>query len=281
MAIATQLSLPLNLTLTPTEAVDICHAHVHATTLAEAVDLISGYAASSRQPAYVVTTNAQHVVLLAENERSREIYAHANLVVPDGYSLLLASRLVGKRLKERVTGVDLMKQLCGRAAKNGLRVFFLGGKPESAKRTARHLKVQHPTLNVAGIACPPRGFERDPAQLDVIDERIRAAKPDLLFVGLGAPKQEQWIYERGLKLGVPVSMGVGGSFELLGGITPRAPQWMQRTGLEWLFRLAIEPRRLWKRYLIGNLQFSYMVLRQWVQPDVYAASQWAPISEQL
>jgi N-acetylglucosaminyldiphosphoundecaprenol N-acetyl-beta-D-mannosaminyltransferase len=279
MTLATQLCLPLCLTLTPTEGVDICHAHVHATTLAEAVDLISGYAATSKQPAYVVTTNAQHVVLLAENKHFREIYAHADLVVPDGFSLLLASRLVGKGLKERVAGVDLMKQLCARAANTGLRVFLLGGKPGSAKLTARHLKAQYPTLNVAGIACPPRGFETDPAQLAAIDDRIRAAKPDILFVGLGAPKQENWIYERGLKLGVPVSMGVGGSFELLGGVTPRAPQWMQRAGLEWLFRFAVEPRRLWKRYLIGNLQFSYMVLRQCVQPNAYATSQWAPVSE--
>lgn len=267
-----QLSLPFNVTLTPSESVDICRAHVHPTTLAEAVDLIVGYAAVSKDPAYVVTTNAQHVVLLNEDQHFREIYDRANLVVPDGFSMLLASWLMDKRLKERVTGVDLMKQLCARAEKTDLRVFFLGGKPDSAKLAARNLKLLYPNLNVCGTICPPMGFESDPVQLNSIAGRITAAKPHMLFVGLGAPKQENWIYMHGLNLGVPVSMGVGGSFELLGGVTPRAPRWMQRVGLEWLFRLSVEPRRLWKRYLIGNFQFSVLVLRQLLAPRVLAGS---------
>jgi N-acetylglucosaminyldiphosphoundecaprenol N-acetyl-beta-D-mannosaminyltransferase len=108
---------------------------------------------------------------------------------------------------------------------------------------------------------------------------IREANPHILFVGLGVPKQENWIYEHGLKLGVPVCMGIGGSFEMVGGVTPRAPRWMQQLGLEWLFRLAVEPRRLWKRYLIGNVQFMVMVFRQLLYPNLYTGNEWPAVAE--
>jgi N-acetylglucosaminyldiphosphoundecaprenol N-acetyl-beta-D-mannosaminyltransferase len=275
----TQLSIAINPILTAPESVNICHACIHATTLTQAVDLISKYAATSQGPAYVVTPNAQHVVLLEKDQHFREIYAHASLVLPDGFSLLLASRLIGKRLKERVPGVDLFKALCGRAAGMGLRVYLLGGQPGSADLAARKLKAVFPNLIVAGTSCPARGFENDPVQLEAIAGMIREAKPHILFVGLGAPKQENWIYENGLKLGVPVSMGIGGSFEMVGGVTPRAPRWMQQMGLEWLFRLAVEPRRMWKRYLIGNLQFMVMVFRQLLHPSLYPVNEWLALAE--
>jgi len=264
-------SLALNAFCNPLETVSICHARVHGLRLPEAVHLISAYAADLQGPTYVVTPNAQHIVLLDKDPYFREIYSHAGLVLPDGFSLLLAARLVGKKLRERVTGVDLFKALCRRAAEMGLKVCLLGGKPGSAELAARKLKAAFPKLTIAGTYCPVLGFERDPAQLSEIADRIRQARPHILFVGLGAPKQENWIYEHGLKLGVPVCVGIGGSFEMIGGMVPRAPHWMQVSGLEWLYRLALEPRRLWKRYLIGNFRFMAMVLRQLVYPDCYAA----------
>jgi N-acetylglucosaminyldiphosphoundecaprenol N-acetyl-beta-D-mannosaminyltransferase len=178
-----------------------------------------------------------------------------------------------------VTGVDLFKALCGRAAKSGLRVYLLGGQPGSAELAARKLQAAYPNLIVAGTYCPAWGFEKDSEQLDAIARVIREAKPHILFVGLGAPKQENWIYEHGLKLGVPVCMGIGGSFEMVGGITRRAPRWMQQLGLEWLFRLVVEPRRLWKRYLIGNAQFMAMVFKQLLHPNLYAGSDWPAVAE--
>jgi N-acetylglucosaminyldiphosphoundecaprenol N-acetyl-beta-D-mannosaminyltransferase len=277
---STQLSIGLNTILTPSESVNICHVHVHATTMPQAVDLLSNYAATSTGPAYVVTPNAQHVVLLKKDQHFREIYAHASLVLPDGFSLLLAARLFGKRLRERVTGVDLFKALCGRAAETGLRVYFMGGQPGSVDFAARKLKGAYPALIVAGTHCPGRGFEYDPKQLAEIARRIREVKPHILFVGLGAPKQENWIYEHGLKLGVPVCMGIGGSFEMVGGMTARAPRWVQRLGLEWLFRLAVEPRRMWKRYLIGNVQFMAMVIKQLLNPSLYLEDEWPAVAGQ-
>ena len=261
------------------ESVNIGHTRVHAMTLSEAVNLIANYAAEAQVPAYVVTPNAQHLILLEKDEYFREVYSNAYLVVPDGYSLLLAARLIGKRLKERVTGVDLFQALCGRAAEMGLSVYLLGGRPGSANLAVERLQAAHPRLMVAGTDCPAWGFEKNPEQLGAVIRRIREAQPNILFLGLGTPKQENWIFEHRFKLGVPISIGIGGSFEMVGGITRRAPLWMQRMGLEWLFRMANEPGRLWKRYLIGNLQFMAMVFNQLLHPSQYAANEWAALVE--
>ena len=210
----------------------------------------------------MVTPNAQHIVLLESDASLRDAYTHAELVVADGASLLLASRLLGERLRERVAGIDLFQRLCGEAAKLGLRVFLLGGRPGSAERAVEELRRQFPPLAVAAICCPPLGFERDHQELRAVDDAIRAARPDLVFVALGAPKQEAWMHQHGRRLGVPVLIGVGGSFEIVGGLVPRAPRLLQRLGCEWLYRLLREPRRLWKRYLIGNGKFLAVILRQ-------------------
>jgi N-acetylglucosaminyldiphosphoundecaprenol N-acetyl-beta-D-mannosaminyltransferase len=129
------------------------------------------------------------------------------------------------------------------------------------------LKCFHPKLKVAGTSCPPYGFHLREEGLNEVSRAILAARPDILFVALGAPKQEYWIYEHGSRLGVPLSIGIGGSFEMISGMTRRAPRWVQAAGFEWLFRLALEPRRLWMRYLIGNVQFVGIVLRQAFRRD--------------
>jgi len=210
----------------------------------------------------VVTPNAQHVVLLESDAGLREAYACADLVVADGVSLLLASFVLGQQLRGRVAGVDLVEQLCGKAAELGLRVFLLGGHPGSAQLAAGKLRSRFPRLVVAGDCCPARGFEHDERQLQEVREAIRAVCPDIVFVALGAPKQELWMHHHGRLLGVPVLVGVGGSFEMLGGVLRRAPRLMQRLGCEWLYRLLLEPGRLWKRYLVGNCRFLAIVLRQ-------------------
>ena len=154
--------------------------------------------------------------------------------------------------------------LCGLAAKNDLRVFLLGGRPGSADLAADVLRVEYAGLKCSTY-CPPLGFERSASGLRQTAEAIVAAQPDILFVAFGAPKQEYWIYEHGLRLSVPVCIGVGGSFEIVGGVVPRAPQWTQNIGCEWLYRFSREPRRMWRRYLIGNMEFAAIVLRQRVR----------------
>jgi N-acetylglucosaminyldiphosphoundecaprenol N-acetyl-beta-D-mannosaminyltransferase len=222
---------------------------------------IIAHAKNRGKPAYVITSNAQHIVQLEKERGLQEIYDRADLVIPDGISLLIAARLYGRSLQQRVAGVDIFKVLCGLAAKNGLQVFLLGGRPGSAELAATALKASYPNLK-CGTYCPPLGFEQNAAGLKETADAITAAQPDILFVAFGAPKQEYWIYEHGLQLGVPICIGVGGSFEIVGGVIPRAPLWAQNMGCEWLYRFSREPRRMWRRYLIGNLEFAAIVIRQ-------------------
>jgi N-acetylglucosaminyldiphosphoundecaprenol N-acetyl-beta-D-mannosaminyltransferase len=228
----------------------------------EALDQLVELAEAPSGAAHVVTPNAQHVVLLERDPYLRKIHSEATLVVPDGISLVYAARLLGKPLKERVTGVDLFQGLCGRAAERGLGVFLLGGRRGAAEEAAARLKSNYPKLNVVGTCCPPWGFHLHEEGLNAVARAISEARPQILFVALGAPKQEYWIYEHAASLGVPLSIGIGGSFEMVSGMMRRAPRWMQAAGLEWLFRLALEPRRMWRRYLIGNAQFLSIILRQ-------------------
>jgi N-acetylglucosaminyldiphosphoundecaprenol N-acetyl-beta-D-mannosaminyltransferase len=183
--------------------------------------------------------------------------------------MLLAARVFGRRFPERVAGVDLFQALCERAATDRLKVFLLGGRPGSADLAAATLRQRHPDLQVETY-CPPLGFERDAAELNRIADRIRAVKPHILFVAFGAPKQEYWMDEHGRQLGVNVCIGVGGSFEMVGGVVQRAPRWIQRLGCEWLFRLCREPRRMWRRYLVGNAQFLNIVFHQHLRRTVFS-----------
>ena len=228
----------------------------------EVVERILNHTLTDRTPEYVVTPNAHHIVMLQKDERFRQIYRQAFLVVPDGVSLLWAAQFLQTPLNGRVNGTDLFESLCAVADQKGLTVFLLGGRPGAAAAAAEVLYNRHPDLKIVGTYCPPYGFEKDKAELARINAAIKAAAPDLLFVGLGAPKQEYWIFDHYQQLGVPISVGIGVSFELVGGMVQRAPKLMQKLGLEWLFRLLMEPQRLWQRYLVGNVLFMLLILRQ-------------------
>ncbi len=209
----------------------------------------------------IATVNADFVVKALRDVQLRQILQNADMATADGMPLVWGARLLGVPLAGRVTGADMVPALAERAADRGYSVYFLGAGPGIAERAANILKAQHPQLRIAGIASPSvtAVSSGDPAVL----EAIRAAKPDILLVAFGNPKQEKWIEAHAAKLGVPVMMGVGGTFDFIAGATKRAPQWMQRTGLEWLHRLAQQPRRLWKRYAVDLWKFSYFFLWQW------------------
>ena len=258
--------------LTPLRGPDVArigvgHALIDNCSSQQVCASIIAHATSQGKPAYVLTPNAQHIVLLEKERHLQEIYDHADLVIPDGVSLLIAARLYGRSLQQRIAGVDLFRALCGHAAEAGLHVFLLGGRPGSAELSAAALQQDHPHLKYSTY-CPPLGFEQSAQGLQRTADAITAARPDIVFVAFGAPKQEYWIYQHGLQLSVPVCIGVGGSFEIVGGVVPRAPLWAQKIGCEWLYRLCLEPRRMWRRYLIGNLQFAGIVLRQRVRRAV-------------
>lgn len=217
-----------------------------------------------KHPKMVATANAQFAQLASVDRRFRSLLSNADLVVADGMSLVLASRLLGHSLPERVAGVDLLVRLCEAAAIAGLSVYFVGGRPCAAEKAAKNLCESFPLLKVAGTDCPPIGFDRDPQESAAVVRRISEAAPDILFVAFGAPKQEYWIEEHAERLQVKIMIGVGCSFDVLSGQVPRAPLWMQKVGVEWIFRLSREPRRLWKRYLVGIWRITQMALWQWL-----------------
>jgi N-acetylglucosaminyldiphosphoundecaprenol N-acetyl-beta-D-mannosaminyltransferase len=255
-------STKVNLTKSNPLKVDICGIKVDKYSFDEVVDQIINHAVLKQSPEYVVTPNAQHIVTLQKDNLFRKIYQNAFLTVPDGVSLLWAAKLFNTPLSERVTGIDLFERLCQKSAEIGLKIFLLGGRPGAAEKAADTLRKRYPNIKVVGTYCPPYGFESDQLELEKINFAILSAKPDILFVGLGAPKQEYWMYQNYQNLNVPVSLGIGVSFELVSGIVQRAPRFMQEIGLEWFFRLIVEPRRLWKRYVIGNTIFILLVLKQ-------------------
>jgi N-acetylglucosaminyldiphosphoundecaprenol N-acetyl-beta-D-mannosaminyltransferase len=241
--------------------INICGVEVDRYSLAETIAGIISHAKLRNPPEYVVTPNAHHIVMLQNNPTFRQVYQKAKWVVADGVSLLWAARLLNTPLTGRVNGTDLFEQLCASSAEQGLKVFLLGGRPGAADQAAQVLKQRHPQLQVATY-CPAYGFEQDAQEQAAMNQAIAQAAPDLLFVGLGAPKQEYWMANHYQALQVPVSLGIGVSFELVSGMVTRAPQWMQVSGLEWLFRLLMEPRRLWQRYVVGNAMFIGLVLKQ-------------------
>lgn len=199
-------------------------------------------------PRIVITPNVDHLIKARKDSDFKRIYDSADLSVPDGVPLLWAAKFLGTPLVERVNGTDLFEALCARAAGTGYRIFFLGAAPGIAAAAAKTLERRHPGLQVVGTYSPPFDFLESAAENQKIEDLIRAARPDILFVGLGAPKQEKWIARHRHRLLVPVSIGIGASFEYVAGCTARAPYWMQRTGLEWLYRIVENPGRYWRRY---------------------------------
>ncbi|WP_337884194.1 WecB/TagA/CpsF family glycosyltransferase [Fischerella thermalis] len=242
--------------------INICGVEIDQLCFNEVVEKIVEHVLVGKEPKYVVTPNAQHIVLLQNNARFREYYRQAFLVVPDGVSLLWAAKFLQSSLKGRVNGTDLFEKLCAIAAQKQLKIFLLGGRPGASVKAKEVLEKRHPNLQIVGTYCPPYGFESQLEELAIINSKIREAKPDILFVGLGSPKQEYWIYDNYKTLNVPISIGIGVSFELVSSMVKRAPLWMQKSGLEWFFRLLVEPQRLWKRYIIGNPLFVWLVLKQ-------------------
>ncbi|TAJ23395.1 MAG: glycosyltransferase [Planctomycetota bacterium] len=209
---------------------------------------------------WIVTANLDHLRRLARDAALRASYARADLVVADGMPLVWAARLQRTPLPARVAGSDLIWSLSRAAADSGRSVYLLGGDPGTADAAAAELRVRFPGLRVAGTCCPEPGFERRAGEIEALAARIGAARPDIVFVALGSPKQEALI-ER-LRGRVPNAwwMGVGISFSFVAGAVPRAPAWARSAGLEWLHRLAQEPRRLARRYLVDGLPFAALLL---------------------
>lgn len=230
-------------------------------TFAEALEAIERLVAGGRGGS-VFTPNVDHVVRADNDDHFAALYANVDVSLADGTPVVWASRLMGTRLPAKVSGSDLVEPLMGVAARNGWRVYFLGGAPGAAAEAHRRLRERLPLLQVVGIDAPKADADGALMNEAEVLGRIRAAAPDLILVALGSPKQERWIGRYRESLGPTVAVGVGVSLEFLAGYVQRAPRWMQLAGLEWLHRLCQEPGRLWKRYFLRDPFFVWIILRQ-------------------
>ncbi len=233
-------------------------------TMDEALNRIEDFVAAGRVTGkghQIATINADFVVQSLHDAELRHILQEADMATADGMPLVWSARLLGVPIEKRVTGADMVPALAERAAQKGYSIYFLGAAPGVAEKAANILQQQYPGLKIAGIASPSAEAVQkgDPA----IIAECKAAKPDILLVAFGNPKQEKWIYTHAQALGIPVMIGVGGTFDLIAGVTKRAPQWMQKSGLEWSYRLLQQPGRLWKRYTTDFFGFGYFFLWQW------------------
>jgi len=211
---------------------------IHTLTMQETIAWCKQRIAA-RAAALLVTANAEIVMLGQQDAEFRQILCTADLVIPDGAGIVWAGRHLGQPVPERVAGCDLVANLFAEAAVEGWSVFLLGAAPGVAATVANNMQQTHPALRIAGVR---DGYFRSDEEAGLIEE-IRQAKPDILLAALGVPRQEKWLYRFKNQLGVPLLIGVGGTFDVMAGTVERAPGWMQRNSLEWLFRLYKQPQR--------------------------------------
>lgn len=234
---------------------------IDVVTRAEAVARVLALVGTQGAPHLVLTPNTDHLLRARRDPAFAALCEQGSLVIADGQPVVWAARFLGRPLPERVAGSDVMPASVIAAAQRGMRYFFLGGNPGDAEAAARILAQRAGRDGLCGVDCPPFGFEKDPAYLDALVARIDAAAPDLVYVGLGSPKQELLMQALRPRLRTSVLMAVGVTFSFVAGTVKRAPRWMQKCGLEWFWRLCSEPRRLWRRYLDNLVFFPLHVLR--------------------
>ena len=223
-------------------------------TMQSAVDQCIQWCLGPRVPRTVITANAGILCMMRHHPKLREACRRGDLIVADGMPVVWTSRLAGIPFPERVAGVDLMAELLEAASAHRLSVYFLGARPEVVGELVRRCAGDYPGLTVAGSRDGYFGL----AEHDGIVEEIRQAAPHMLFVGMPSPFKETWCERHRVALNVPLIMGVGGTFDVLAGYVRRAPRPVQSMGLEWFWRLAMEPRKMWKRYLVTNSEYLWL-----------------------
>ncbi|MEO0480985.1 MAG: WecB/TagA/CpsF family glycosyltransferase [Planctomycetota bacterium] len=223
-----------------------------------AIEQCVEWAKGERKPRTVVTLNASLLCMMRRDEELRDACRAGDMIVADGVPVVWTSKLVGRPLPERVAGVDLMANLLKAGAEHGLSAYYLGAKKEVVDKLAEITQRDHPGLRLVGWR---DGYFTE-ADHEKIVEEIASLQPDMLFLGMPSPFKETWCERYREKLGVPVIMGVGGTFDVLTGTVRRAPRLMQSIGMEWAWRLAMEPRKMWKRYLKTNTEFIWLAMRE-------------------
>ena len=223
------------------------NTYIDNLTMQEAIDAAEKLI-QSREPTYIVTPNLDHIVTLETDPEFAEIYSKANLILADGKPLIWISKLLKTPIREKISGSDFFPQMCKMCAEKGYSIFILGAAEGIAAKAARNLCQKYDGLKIVGTYSPFFGFEKNENELRTIAEMIQQAKPDVLAVSLGSPKGEKYIYRNLKENRVPLSISIGATIDFEAGNVKRAPKWMAERGLEWLYRITQDPKRLAKRY---------------------------------
>lgn len=207
-----------------------------------------------RKIGHVITPNVDQIVRIEKDPYFKEICDNAELLLVDGHPLIWISKLYKKPIKEKNCGSDLVPHLCKLAAIKGYGIFLLGAAEGVAAKAAQKLCGDYPGIQICGVYSPPLGFEKDEDEIEHINNMLKESKADLLFVGMGVPKQDIFIYENMNKYKIPMSFSIGATIDFIAGKQKRAPRWMTNHGLEWIYRLLCDPKRMFKRYIIDDMQ---------------------------
>jgi len=218
-----------------------------------------------KNPIHIVGVNVDQIVRVQNNPISKKIFQNASIVFVDGKPIKWMCRLLGTPIKERITGPDLMEYICQCLAQYHVRVFLLGAGPNVAAKCGDVLMKKYPGIIVSQTYSPPFGFENNPVEIASINRMLVESHSDILFVGMGSPKQDIFIYENMHIYNIPVSISMGAAIDFIAGNVKRAPKWMIRCGLEWLHRISQNPKRLWKRYLITDMAIIPMFFNEFIK----------------
>ncbi len=241
------------------QRVDVLGVGISCADIPRIVDVIAGWITTGEKH-YVCVTGMHGVMESRHDLELRGIHNQSGLTTPDGMPMVWASRWAGMKQARRVYGPDLMAAVIEHGAAHGWRSYLFGGAPGVADEFADRLRSDNPDVQIVGCCSPPF-HELSPAEDSELVDQINLAQPDIIWVGLGTPKQERWMASHREPIAAPVLIGVGAAFDFGAGRLRQAPLWMQRSGLEWVFRLAVEPRRLWRRYICNIPQFVVALVR--------------------
>jgi N-acetylglucosaminyldiphosphoundecaprenol N-acetyl-beta-D-mannosaminyltransferase len=239
---------------------NVLDVQVSAINMDDAVRVLEN-CITTQAKGYVSVCPVSTIMECVQDAQFREIVNQATLVTPDGMPCVWIGKRQGFKNMGRVYGPDLMLKMCEVSSQKGYKNYFYGATDAVLEKLKQSLKESFPSLNIVGTYAPPFRPLTPEEDQRIVDD-INRSGADLVWVGLGSPKQDRWIYAHRAQLNASVLLGVGAAFDFLSGTKPQAPRWMQRAGLEWFFRLCSEPQRLWKRYLVGNTQFLYLLAKQ-------------------
>ena len=237
----------------------ILGVNISAINLQSAGQILGQYIRSG-QPHYVCVAPVSTVVSCQENEAYKNVVNGAAMVTPDGMPVVWLAKLLGQAEVSRTYGPDLMLKICEEGEGKGYRHYFFGADDATLHKLENTLRGKFSKINIVGSYAPPFRPLTEEENNDIL-KKIREVNPDLVWVGLGSPKQDFWMKENFQRLNVPVLLGVGAAFDFISGVKPQAPRLLQKSGLEWLFRLCCEPKRLWRRYFFGNTKFIFLIMK--------------------